>query len=69
MRRAVVALAAVFLRVAAVRCLPKRPAYLELREVAQTGGPADRYDVLWKVPVMGDARLAVRVRFPEGTRR
>ncbi len=39
-----------------------RPAYLELREVA--GG---RYDVMWKVPAQGDARLAIYVRFPAGT--
>ena len=39
-----------------------RPAYLELRE----SGP-DRYEVMWKVPMQGDARLGVRVVFPEGT--
>jgi hydrogenase/urease accessory protein HupE len=39
-----------------------RPAYLELRE----SGP-DRYDVMWKVPMRGDARLAVQVVFPAGT--
>jgi len=39
-----------------------RPAYLELRE---TGG--ERYDVMWKVPAQGDARLAVEVVFPPGT--
>jgi len=40
-----------------------RPAYLELREA---GG--DRYDVLWKVPALGDdARPAAHVRFPDGT--
>ena len=44
-----------------------RPAYLELRETGQGAEPADRYDVMWKVPVMGDSRLAVRIRFPEGT--
>jgi hydrogenase/urease accessory protein HupE len=44
-----------------------RPAYLELREIAQPNGPADAYDVMWKVPTMGDSRLAVRIRFPEGT--
>jgi hydrogenase/urease accessory protein HupE len=44
-----------------------RPAYLELRETAQTDGVADRYDVMWKVPMMGDSRLAVRIRFPDGT--
>ena len=36
-----------------------RPAYLELR---QTSG--DTYDVLWKVPALGDRRLAVQVEFP-----
>ncbi len=44
-----------------------RPAYLELRETSQAGGVADRYDVMWKVPVMGDSRLAVHIRFPDGT--
>jgi hydrogenase/urease accessory protein HupE len=44
-----------------------RPAYLELREAGQGTEHADRYDVMWKVPVMGDARLAVQIRFPEGT--
>lgn len=39
-----------------------RPAYLEVRE---TG--TDRYDVLWKVPVQGDMRPGVQVRFPAGT--
>ena len=40
-----------------------RPAYLELREI---GG--DQYDVLWKVPAQGDARLAVTVRLPPDAR-
>ena len=39
-----------------------RPAYLEIRE---TG--ADRYEVLWKVPLQGDMRPGVQVRFPSGT--
>jgi hydrogenase/urease accessory protein HupE len=39
-----------------------RPAYLELREAGN-----DRYDVMWKRPLLGDARLAVDLRFPEGT--
>src|SRR5687768_1398787 len=39
-----------------------RPAYLELRE---TG--SDRYDVMWKVPAQGELKLAVQVRFPDGT--
>lgn len=36
-----------------------RPAYLELRERAE-----GRYDVLWKVPAQGTARLAVDVVWP-----
>jgi len=39
-----------------------RPAYLELREAGE-----GRYDVMWKVPAQGDARLAVEVVFPPGT--
>jgi hydrogenase/urease accessory protein HupE len=40
-----------------------RPAYLELREAGE-----GRYDVLWKVPALGeDRRLAVSVRFPGDT--
>ena len=40
-----------------------RPAYLELREAG-----AGRYDVLWKVPALGeDLRLAATVRFPKDT--
>lgn len=38
-----------------------RPAYLELQQTA-----ADAFDVLWKVPAMGDnLRLGLYVRFPE----
>jgi hydrogenase/urease accessory protein HupE len=44
-----------------------RPAYLELREAGRAIDGADRYEVMWKVPVMGDTRLAVQIRFPEGT--
>jgi hydrogenase/urease accessory protein HupE len=40
-----------------------KPAYLELRELGN-----DQYDVLWKVPALGDnQRLSVYVIFPEGT--
>lgn len=40
-----------------------RPAYLELRQTS-----ADTYDVLWKVPGLGDEfRLALYVRMPDGT--
>jgi hypothetical protein len=38
-----------------------RPAYLELRQTA-----ADTFDVLWKVPALGDnMRLGFYVRLPE----
>src|SRR5687768_421877 len=46
----------------AVRADVFRPAYLELREAG-----ADQYDVLWKVPAQGELRLAMAVRFPDGT--
>jgi hydrogenase/urease accessory protein HupE len=39
-----------------------RPAYLEVRESG-----VGRYDVLWKLPVQGDLRPGVQVRFPPGT--
>ena len=39
-----------------------RPAYLELRETGE-----NHYDVMWKVPAQGDARLAIEVVFPPGT--
>src|SRR4051812_14871906 len=39
-----------------------RPAYLEVRESG-----ADRFDVLWKVPLQGDMRPGVEVHFPAGT--
>jgi hydrogenase/urease accessory protein HupE len=39
-----------------------RPAYLEVRESG-----SDRYDVLWKLPLQGDLRPGVQVRFPPGT--
>jgi hypothetical protein len=41
-----------------------RPAYLELREA-----PSDVYEVLWKVPALGDdRRLGLYLRFPERCR-
>jgi hydrogenase/urease accessory protein HupE len=40
-----------------------RPAYLELKQ-----RDADTFDVLWRVPSAGESlRLAIHVRFPEGT--
>lgn len=44
-----------------------RPAYLELREAGQDDNSADRYDVMWKRPVLGESRLAIQIRFPPGT--
>jgi len=44
-----------------------RPAYLELREAGQDETGADRYDVMWKRPVLGESRLAIQIRFPQGT--
>jgi len=41
-----------------------RPAYLEIREMGE-----GRYDILWKVPALGDRRLAGEVEFPAGTTR
>lgn len=45
-----------------------RPAYLELREAGSDATGDQRYDVMWKVPAQGELRLAVRVRFPAGTK-
>ncbi len=44
-----------------------RPAYLELREAGADAAGQALYDVTWKVPALGEARLAVRVSFPAGT--
>jgi hydrogenase/urease accessory protein HupE len=44
-----------------------RPAYLELREAGQDGSGADLYEVMWKRPTLGEARLATQIRFPQGT--
>lgn len=40
-----------------------RPAFLELRERAP-----NEYAVVWKTPAMGDMRLGIYVRLPEGCR-
>ena len=44
-----------------------RPAYLELREAGKDTADADLYDVMWKRPALGDSRLAIQIRFPDGT--
>ena len=46
---------------ATVRAHEVRPAYLELRQTS-----ADTYNVLWKVPALGDLRLGVYVTLPAG---
>ncbi|HEY6355718.1 MAG TPA: HupE/UreJ family protein, partial [Burkholderiaceae bacterium] len=46
-----------------------RPAYLELREAGMDASGQLRYDVTWKVPALGESRLAVQVRFPADTQR
>lgn len=38
-----------------------RPAYLEIKEVAE-----GRYSVLWRTPLLSGMRLPVALRFPEG---
>jgi hydrogenase/urease accessory protein HupE len=40
-----------------------RPAYLELRQTA-----AERFDVLWRIPVMAGMPLPVLLKLPEGVR-
>lgn len=53
-----------FAPTAAVLAHEVRPAYLELRETAP-----GTYDVLWKVPALGDQRrLSLDVQFPMDTR-
>jgi hydrogenase/urease accessory protein HupE len=44
-----------------------RPAYLELREAGQDASGTVLYDVTWKRPTLGDSRLAIQIRFPQGT--
>jgi len=44
-----------------------RPAYLELREAGKDASGAVLYDVMWKRPALGDSRLAIQIRFPQGT--
>jgi hydrogenase/urease accessory protein HupE len=44
-----------------------RPAYLELREAGQDASGTVLYDVMWKRPTLGDSRLAIQIRFPQGT--
>ena len=40
-----------------------RPAYLEIRQT-----DVEAFDVLWKVPALGDKRLGLHVRFPPDVR-
>ena len=63
-RPARAAVAAVFVLVVSVSVLADvfRPAYLEL-----TQRDTDTYDVLWRVPAVGELRMGIHVRFAEGT--
>jgi len=63
MRRLLCLLACLLAFTASAWAHEVRPAYLELR---QTG--SDTYDVLWKVPGLGDEmRLGLYVKWPEGS--
>ncbi len=53
------ALCAVLLLAVGVRADDARPAYLEVREIAP-----GRYQVMWKTPMLGGARLRIAPRFP-----
>lgn len=44
-----------------------RPAYLELREAGLDAAGHARYDITWKVPALGESRLAMQVRLPADT--
>jgi hydrogenase/urease accessory protein HupE len=57
-RRLAIALLAAWLWPAAVFAHEVRPSYLELRETA-----SGEYSVLWKTPMLGDARLALDPEF------
>ena len=62
-----VALAACILFAGTPRCVGAhevRPAYLELRQSTSETSDVELYDVLWKVPARGNARLPLEVRFP-----
>jgi len=61
--RAIWSLLACVLLVAAGRADDVRPAYLEIREAA-----SGSFNVTWKTPMRGRARLRITPRFPEGFR-
>ena len=63
MIRVLVVLAALCALASVASAHELRPAYLELRETA----PGD-YEVLWKTPMVGDARLDLVPEFPAGAR-
>ena len=63
MRRFLVQLACLVVFASSAWAHEVRPAYLELRQTAP-----DTYDVLWKVPALGDTmRLGIYVALPEGS--
>jgi hydrogenase/urease accessory protein HupE len=47
----------------AVHAHEARPGYLEIRQTT-----AESYQVLWRVPAVGDLRLSIRPRFPDRCR-
>lgn len=49
--------------VPATQAHESRPAYLEIEETA-----AGQYTVLWRTPMLGNVRLPIVLRFPEGVR-
>lgn len=57
--RALLAILAGLVLAASARAHETRPAYLELRQ-----RDPESFDVLWKVPALGDLRLALYPRFP-----
>ena len=63
MTRVLVVLAALCALASVASAHELRPAYLELRETA----PGD-YEVLWKTPMVGEARLDLVPEFPSGAR-
>jgi hydrogenase/urease accessory protein HupE len=49
-----------FLFVCAVQAHEARPGYLEIRQTT-----TESYQVLWRVPAVGDLRLSIKPRFPD----
>lgn len=63
MKRLLLAFLAVLLHVPGAGAHEARPAYLQIDELG-----SDRYDVLWRTPVLSGMRLPVVLRLPDGAR-